>query len=520
MKTSTNNFFNKKRLLISAFGFILAVIGVFSVKTPALAISVDSVGQSNNTFTSEGFHYPDDKSDGIPVTQFFPAGMTGTISSVYLDMFTDATSTMSGYMYLNLYECNDRIDNDNCQSGFSMVATTYESQNLNSFYHNLYGVIYLAGYQNSFLPTGITRHYFKTPYTVNPAKFYSLHIKISGFDNLKTGKVYFRGNNTNNAPEIACNTYAGTSCSWYGYPDRLNPLQNLYYGFNQQPTPPLVDTITPLQPFQTTEPFDTQNSYFLYLLKLKLTGGTNMAGIVTEISPNIWSPTSTISATGTTPFLDTDFPASNTCWLNGAKDYIRDDGVTQVCYKYAIWNNISITGTADRNVLLNTPVILDENRTYYTRSYVVFNVGGVYYVGAKTDQYSFYTFNRGGGIPYATTSPLSVPTSTAYIAPDCSTLGNFWQTLLCSVFTPTTQSLSQYTNIAGLISTKAPFGYFPLIRNAINNNLSTTTSAFNLTAIAPMEASVFAPLKTGITFILWLGFAMWIYNRLRLLDIW
>jgi hypothetical protein len=87
------------------------------------------------------------------------------------------------------------------------------------------------------------------------------------------------------------------------------------------------------------------------------------------------------------------------------------------------------------------------------------------------------------------------------------------------LFIPTSVSVENYQNLSTIFQSKAPFAYFYSITNAFNSLSSTTTPAFILsTSTGALDTTIFQPLKTGLTWILWLLFGVFCIKRVAKFD--
>lgn len=88
---------------------------------------------------------------------------------------------------------------------------------------------------------------------------------------------------------------------------------------------------------------------------------------------------------------------------------------------------------------------------------------------------------------------------------------------ICSVFEylfkPDISILQNFSNLQGIMETKAPFTYYYSLRDALHNLNSTSTPAFVLSDTGSINTSIFQPIKTGLTWILWILFAFWAIKR-------
>jgi hypothetical protein len=109
-------------------------------------------------------------------------------------------------------------------------------------------------------------------------------------------------------------------------------------------------------------------------------------------------------------------------------------------------------------------------------------------------------------------------TSTGAVLASCNDLNlNFFQAILCYVFVPKYEGISQFSGLFELIKNKPPVGYFYSVKTALSG-LSTSTPAFEWNT-ASSSIPLFGQIKTGLSWIFWLLLAFWIFNRLRHLEL-
>ena len=111
--------------------------------------------------------------------------------------------------------------------------------------------------------------------------------------------------------------------------------------------------------------------------------------------------------------------------------------------------------------------------------------------------------------PYAPTTTPSV---------DCSKLDIF-SGALCYAFTPSQAALNNFTGLYNVVINKAPFGYLAQIKLSLDNFGASTTPAFILATIAPINNSIILPIRTGLAFILYIFFAWWLVKRISHITI-
>jgi len=119
--------------------------------------------------------------------------------------------------------------------------------------------------------------------------------------------------------------------------------------------------------------------------------------------------------------------------------------------------------------------------------------------------------------PPTSCNPFVNDIYTLFINTDFS-ISECFSDLLDYLFTPTEESLTAFTDIKDDLSTKAPFGYVTLLIDQIGD-LSTTTASsswpFHIVLPTFLVTYIFDPLKIGLGAILWFVALVWLYNRIK-----
>lgn len=87
------------------------------------------------------------------------------------------------------------------------------------------------------------------------------------------------------------------------------------------------------------------------------------------------------------------------------------------------------------------------------------------------------------------------------------------------VFTATEQSVISYINLINLLKTKAPFGYFYIVKNSLSNLNTTSTSTVNIVIPSHLKTYFFTPFDLAFSGILWFYFIVFFYKRLKHITI-
>lgn len=82
---------------------------------------------------------------------------------------------------------------------------------------------------------------------------------------------------------------------------------------------------------------------------------------------------------------------------------------------------------------------------------------------------------------------------------------------------PSEASLNSLTGIKDLVILKPPLGYFSQINNFLSLGFTTSSSAIDLTALAPLTLTggLFWYLKAGLSWLLWALFGFWVFKKFR-----
>lgn len=134
------------------------------------------------------------------------------------------------------------------------------------------------------------------------------------------------------------------------------------------------------------------------------------------------------------------------------------------------------------------------------------------------------------GTYWPTSTPISTSTSAEWVM-TCDPNDPLWKNSLCQItkwtlegikgllqflFVPKQEDLAKFGELKSVLETKPPIGYFYAVKSALTGVGATSTPAFSLeNASTTLAASIYNPLRNGITFILWLLFGFWIFNRIR-----
>jgi hypothetical protein len=227
---------------------------------------------------------------------------------------------------------------------------------------------------------------------------------------------------------------------------------------------------------------------------------------------SLWSVSGNASSTGDTIQILSQATSSNTWIIDGGR-YLGDPGLF-----------------SDFVIVKNTAAVPDIYRAY-----------AILYHGLDIEaSSSIITYTITGQNPgtggyygdfgyYPDTYPTSTASSTEWVL-TCDPNDPFWHRSFCQIakwildgiaaifkffFMPKSSDFDQFSNLKTALENKPPMGYFYAIKDALTFN-STTTKAFDLaSSTVAMTGPIFDPVKTGLTFTLWLLFAFWLFNRIK-----
>ena len=118
------------------------------------------------------------------------------------------------------------------------------------------------------------------------------------------------------------------------------------------------------------------------------------------------------------------------------------------------------------------------------------------------------------------TTALQNLTTPAWAAETCdwtspSTWTGCFNNLVHGLFYPSSESVNQFSNLYNNFKNKPPFGYVTAVISQLKNVNDTNTSVFSLQSLPILNTMIFNPMRLGIVWLLWVGFAFVIYHRLK-----
>jgi len=108
------------------------------------------------------------------------------------------------------------------------------------------------------------------------------------------------------------------------------------------------------------------------------------------------------------------------------------------------------------------------------------------------------------------------------IEPECgiSDISACFTNALSWAFYPNPNSFDKFSTLADQLKDRAPFGYFTSGKNALLGlNATSSTPAYTLATSSPIMATIFTPLRTGLTWVFLFGGVVWIYKRVTHVNV-
>ena len=104
---------------------------------------------------------------------------------------------------------------------------------------------------------------------------------------------------------------------------------------------------------------------------------------------------------------------------------------------------------------------------------------------------------------------LNLATSTCGI----TNLSGCFQNALVFAFVPSEASFDRFITLKDSLINKPPFGYFALLAGGLSALNSTSSPAFVLATEDNIVTTIFDPVKTGLNWLLWVFFGVYLYKR-------
>lgn len=198
--------------------------------------------------------------------------------------------------------------------------------------------------------------------------------------------------------------------------------------------------------------------------------------------------------------------------------YFTSKGNQNSAYDYTV--NYTLTpGSFTKTFTIPMPATTSIN-SFYTLTAQLLNATGT--PSLLGVQYVYYDDRKiilnASAYGYSTsTAPmvLTMPDE------DCSVLNisGCFKNAVKWAFVPDQEAINSYYNFVSLIQTKAPVGYYTVVKNNLSNLNSSSTKAFNITIPPQLKNTIFNPFDLGLASILWFFFIVHFYKRLKTITV-
>jgi len=120
-------------------------------------------------------------------------------------------------------------------------------------------------------------------------------------------------------------------------------------------------------------------------------------------------------------------------------------------------------------------------------------------------------------VDFPTGQDFTSASSTADLATTCDTGSGAFANSLCkllqAVFYPSQQSIDNFSSLKEAMQNKPPFGYFTALSTALSDLSASSSASVDLSDLSGI--GIFDDFRTLISWVLWLLFGFWIYNKFR-----
>jgi len=121
--------------------------------------------------------------------------------------------------------------------------------------------------------------------------------------------------------------------------------------------------------------------------------------------------------------------------------------------------------------------------------------------------------------PYITFTQMTLPDISTNTCDQFIFPANYICAALQFLFIPSNASLQQFGNIKTKIENKPPFGYISLINSDLQGVNDTASSTITLESLPILNTYIFDPIRTGLIWVFWFGFAFILFHRLKNIDL-
>ena len=323
------------------------------------------------------------------------------------------------------------------------------------------------------------------PTELNPATNYYLTIAYATYGDT----IYFRTSSENKWSTTDDNLFYCPNINCSG---PINQDIDLYFIFNGEPVNP--NTLAISYPANATTTTDFQRFAVPYHIETVLPGPS----IIYSVSMCYGLNEADVGNCATT--ATSTWPERGLSWAYNFKP-TQSDGIEYV-YK---------------------PDFLNASTTYYAKAYLFEDTPDNMWqnIIAESPEISFTIipgiYNSNSPLYYTTSTLPTGENATSTYSAGCDDT-SWYIYPLCWAFIPPPDVFNTWANLGPSIKMKPPVGYFYLISDQLSD-ISTSTPVFSLPIVPEFQTYFLDPFKTGATIVLYMGLLIYIFKRIKNLEL-
>lgn len=317
------------------------------------------------------------------------------------------------------------------------------------------------------------------------------------FDAEKCYEIYL-GNDSLHVYGTTTNAYASGSAYWWEGGNRVATSSDFYFEFSQEL--PLSNSVS-----ITTPSNGSTVSDFPYF-----------AASYSKASSTVWGQIGVLYSTSST--------LVENATSSGAVIQQLSEGTAPTGLYVDFSSSVNNSTTTTTYLNINKYTLLELGETYYAKAFLEDTLCDYTSYNCLIASSTLISFTINSRIP--TVTEFEMPTSTASSSDwviTCDPNSGFFQNSFCNVlvylFVPKYDDLFQYTGIYNDLIKKAPFGYFKIVKDGISGISTSTESAYSLPDLSSMDDTLFSPIKSGISILLWCLLGFWLFSRVRHIEL-
>lgn len=258
--------------------------------------------------------------------------------------------------------------------------------------------------------------------------------------------------------------------------------------------------------------------YFIVMHEENPFGGGNvgMGSAGTSSLAFILSDESTFATTTSSLLINTNDP------IQGSSQQINWTATNADTYDHIIWD-LQRTSSPGATLFMASSSLPLQNGIFTgtlnlsLSGYATYKIRGKLYdtVNAtSTDWSAYYNFIVQPGFQ-ATSSTSTVLSSLKTTTCDSLDIECHFKNVFIFYFVPSQDSIDYLVSVKDTIFNKPPFGYFTLMQEDLQGINSTTTGAFAIVIPAYLQDTVFTPLKTGLSVVIYFSIVVFLFIRFK-----